>query len=146
MMEPWEVAAREEIRDLVARYNANGDTGRVAQVLELFAPDAVMELGDPGSSTFHRGHDEIKLIFTGAAERWTAEANERKAAPYVRHSTSTLQIDLVDRDHAKGRCYFSVNMAHGLDHWGRYVDEYAVVDGRWRFVHRNVRIDGRHDD
>ena len=146
MMEPWEVAAREEIRDLVARYNANGDTGRVAQVLELFAPDAVMELGDPGSSTFHRGHDEIKLIFTGAQDRWTAEATERKAAPYVRHSVTTHQIDFVDQEHAKGRCYFFVMMAHGLDHWGRYIDEYTVVDGHWRFAHRNVRMDGRHDD
>ena len=32
------------IRDLVARYNANGDSGRFDQVLELFAPDAVMEI------------------------------------------------------------------------------------------------------
>jgi hypothetical protein len=105
-----------------------------------------MELGDPGSSTIHRGHDEIKLIFTGAQERWTSEAGQRGAPPYVRHSVTTHQIDILDRQHAKGRCYFSVIMAHGLDHWGRYIDEYAVVDGRWRFVHRNVRIDGRDDD
>ena len=43
-MELWELTARESIRDLVARYNANGDTGRFPQVLELFAPDAVMEV------------------------------------------------------------------------------------------------------
>ena len=41
-MELWELTARESIRDLVARYNANADTGRFDQVLELFAPDAVM--------------------------------------------------------------------------------------------------------
>ncbi|MCU1485740.1 MAG: hypothetical protein JWN67_2486, partial [Actinomycetia bacterium] len=30
----------------------------------------------------------------------------------------------------------------GLDHWGRYIDEYGVVDGRWVFTRRNVTIDG----
>jgi hypothetical protein len=142
-MEVWEVVARESIRDLVARYNANGDAGRVPQVLELFAPDAVMELGDPGSSTLHSGLDEIALIFTGTKERWTAEATDRGAPPYVRHCVSTHQIDLRDETHATGRCYFFVIMDHGLDHWGRYLDEYAVVDGHWRFTRRTVRVDGR---
>ena len=40
----WELVARESIRDLVARYNANGDSGRFDQVMALFAPDAVMEI------------------------------------------------------------------------------------------------------
>ncbi|HEY1278913.1 MAG TPA: nuclear transport factor 2 family protein [Acidimicrobiales bacterium] len=142
-MEVWEVVARESIRDLVARYNANGDAGRVPQVLELFASDAVMELGDPGSSTLHTGLDEIALIFTGTKERWTAEATDRGAPPYVRHNVSTHQIDVRDESHATGRCYFFVIMDHGLDHWGRYLDEYAVVDGQWRFTRRAVRVDGR---
>ena len=142
-MEVWEVVARESIRDLVARYNANGDAGRVPQVLELFASDAVMELGDPGSSTLHTGHDEIALIFTGTKERWTAEATDRGAPPYVRHCVSTHQIDVRDENHATGRCYFFVIMDHGLDHWGRYLDEFAVVDGRWRVTRRAVRVDGR---
>src|SRR5579864_7356005 len=38
-MEFWELIAREAIRDLVARYNANADTGRFDQVMELFSPD-----------------------------------------------------------------------------------------------------------
>jgi hypothetical protein len=140
-MEAWEVGAREAIRDLVARYNANGDAGRVAQVMELFAPDAVMELGEPGASTLHTGLEEISQIFTGTRERWTAEAGDRGAPPYVRHSVTTHQVDLVDETHAKGRAYFFVIMAHGLDHWGRYIDEYAVVDGRWLFTRRTVRVD-----
>jgi hypothetical protein len=142
-MEPWEAVARESIRDLLARYNANGDAGRVPQVLELFAPDAVMELGDPGSSTVHTGFDEIALIFTSTRERWTGEASGRGAPPYVRHCVATHQIDVRDETHATGRCYFFVIMHHGLDHWGRYLDEYAVVDGEWLFTRRTVRVDGR---
>ena len=42
-MEHWELIARESIRDLAARYNANGDAGRIDQVVELFAEDAVLD-------------------------------------------------------------------------------------------------------
>ena len=33
-------------------------------------------------------------------------------------------------------------MEHGLDHWGRYIDRYGVVDGRWMFTERSVTMDG----
>ena len=132
-----ELVAREEIRDLVARYNANGDAGRYEQVLELFAPDAVMDV----SGTEYRGRDEIATIFSGAASDFSAQEGFR----YVRHATTTHQIDLTGPTSAEGRLYFFVVMAHGLDHWGRYRDRYAVVDGRWRFEHRRVVVDGYHD-
>lgn len=132
-----ELLAREQIRDLVARYNANGDAGRYEQVLELFAPDAVMELPD----ATYRGRDEIRTVFTGAAADFSAQSNFR----YVRHNTSTHQIDLTGPTSAEGRLYFFVIMAHGLDHWGRYRDRYTVVDGQWRFEHRRVFVDGYAD-
>ncbi len=138
-MEIWQVVARESIRDLVARYNANGDTGRFDRVIELFAPDAVMEL--PGRDPErYEGHDEIRTIFTGTSERLSAASTIPR---YLRHCTSTHQIDLVDEDHAVGRCYYFVIMAHGLDHWGRYTDRYERRDGAWKFVHRKVTTDGR---
>jgi hypothetical protein len=137
-MEDWELVAREEIRDLVARYNANGDTGRFAQVLELFAADAVMESG--ADRRIYTGHDEIVQIFTGARDR--ADYGEHPV--YLRHMTATHQIDLLHPSTAKGRCYYLVLTAIGLDHWGRYIDEYKTVDGRWRFARRYVTVDGRH--
>ena len=137
-MELWELTARESIRDLVARYNANGDTGRFDQLLELFAPDAVMETSDEtGAKDVKRGREQIRTIFTGAAGRFGAIPN----FTYLRHSTTTLQIDLIDQTHAKSRCYFSVLMDHGLDHWGRYIDEFKVVDGKWLFSSRKVTTD-----
>jgi hypothetical protein len=140
-MELWEVAARESIRDMVTRYNSNGDTGRFAQVLELFAPDAVMEIGS-GDGDIYRGRDEIETIFTRTKARWSAAAQEREAPGYIRHCVFTHQVDFIDKTHARGRCYFQVLMAHGLDHWGRYLDEYEELDGRWLFVHRRVTTDG----
>ena len=45
-MELWELVARESIRDCIARYNANGDSGRIDEMVEVFAPDGVMETGN----------------------------------------------------------------------------------------------------
>jgi uncharacterized protein (TIGR02246 family) len=132
-MELWELVARESIRDLVARYNANGDAGRIDEVLALFAPDAAMEV----DGEWHHGREGIRSIFAGAAQRFARVPG----FTHLRHSTATLQIDLLDRTHARSRCYFFVLMDHGLDHWGRYVDEFGVADGRWRFTRRRVLID-----
>lgn len=133
-MERWELEARESIRDLVARYNANADSGRFDQVLACFAPDAVMEL----DGTAYRGHDEIRSIFTGAA----AMARRGPGPVIVRHHTSTLQIDVAGPREASSRCYYQVLSARGLDHWGRYLDDYRMIDGRWCFWRRREFLDG----
>ena len=44
-MEPADLLAREAIRDLVARYNAYGDSGLLDRMLAC-SPDAVLEVGD----------------------------------------------------------------------------------------------------
>jgi hypothetical protein len=138
-----DLLAREGIRDLVARYNSYGDTGRFEPLFELFAEDAVMEIGDVGGErTVYEGRENVKRIFAGAQERIRAQA-ATSGPTYIRHFTATHQIDLVDADHASGRCYFAVIMDTGLDHWGRYIDRYVRIDGDWRFEHRRVHIDGR---
>ncbi len=134
-MELWEVVARESIRDLVTRYNSNGDAGRFEQLMELFAPDAVMELTD----AIHSGKDEIFSIFTGTKDR----IRGREVPSYVRHFGATHQIDLVDQSNASGRLYFAVISSIGLDHWGRYIDTYRTIDGEWKFAHRRVIVDGQ---
>ncbi|MFZ9083735.1 MAG: nuclear transport factor 2 family protein [Ilumatobacteraceae bacterium] len=126
--------AREQIRDLVARYNANGDTGRFAQVRALFADDAVMRI-EPDQE--FAGIEAIMTIFTGATSD-TASSN----LTHVRHFTSTHQIDFDDASHATGRLYFAVLTDVGLDHWGRYVDRYVRSANGWLFAHRSVSVDG----
>jgi hypothetical protein len=79
-------------------------------------------------------------VFTRVPGRTsTATASNRPA--FLRHCTATHQIDLIDETRASGRCYFFVLTAVGLDHWGRYLDEYRVVDGEWRFARRRVLPD-----
>ena len=134
-MEHWELVARESIRDLVARYNANGDAGRNDEVLALFTPDAVMEL--PGRTL--RGVNEIRSLFEEAGDR-TGEGAGR-AARFIRHFTATLQIDLESPEAARSRAYYLVVTDQGPDHWGRYVDRYERQGGVWRFAHRKVTVD-----
>jgi ketosteroid isomerase-like protein len=139
-MEHWELSARESIRDLVARYNANGDSGRFDPMLALFAEDATMELPDQVC----RGRGEIRAFLEGIA-RGTGRGHGARAA-FIRHFTATHQIDLVDEASAVGRAYYQVLTDRGLDHWGRYVDEYRRVAGRWLIYSRKVTVDGAVPD
>ncbi len=132
-MESWEVAAREGIRDLVARYNSYGDAGRIDQQVALFAPDAVLEIvGQPVC----RGPEEIRSLFSSAM-------GSGAEIQLIRHHVSTHQIDFESRDQATGRSYFAVYTEAGLDHWGRYLDAYRVIDGAWRFGARKVEVEGQ---
>ncbi|MGI9590397.1 MAG: nuclear transport factor 2 family protein [Myxococcota bacterium] len=133
-MELWELEARESIRDLVARYNANGDAGRFDPMLALFAEDAVLELPDGRIE----GREAIRSCFEGVARG----GEGRPPVRLLRHHTATLQIDVDSPDAARGRCYFQVFTENGLDHWGRYVDDYRRVAGRWLFACRRVTLDG----
>jgi ketosteroid isomerase-like protein len=136
-----ELIAREAIRDLVARYNANADAGRFAQVVELFTDDAVIELPDERIE----GRAAIDAMFRDVRSQVTA-ATPTGTTPYLRHFTGTLQIDVDGGDRAASRCYFQVLMPSGLDHWGRYVDDFVQVDGQWRIARRRVSVDGRRPD
>jgi 3-phenylpropionate/cinnamic acid dioxygenase small subunit len=142
-----ELLAREAIRDLVARYNSYGDAGKFDLLWPLFTEDALMDVGPArGDRRTHTGIEDVKQIFLGARGR-VHEEGERAATTYIRHFTATHQIDLVDADHATGRCYFAVIIGNavepgGVDHWGRYIDEYVRVDGAWKFSRRRVYVDG----
>ena len=139
-MDHWELVARESIRDLVARYNANGDSGRFGPMLELFAEEATMELPD----RVCRGRDEIRSFLAGVASG--TGRGKAARAHFIRHFTATLQIDVLNEDQAAGRAYFQVLTERGLDHWGRYVDEYRRFGSRWLIFRRTVSVDGAVPD
>ena len=134
-MEGWELCARESIRDLVARYNANGDAGRFDPMLALFTEDARLVVPERRLE----GRAAIRAFFEEVARG----SPERPPPGPLRHFTATLQIDLEDEAHARGRCYYQVLTGRGLDHWGRYVDRYRREADRWLFAERVVHVDGR---
>lgn len=118
----------EAIRDVVARYNLYGDSGRFDQLLALFSEDATVVT----DRATYAGRDAIRGLFETAAG---------PAPEEVRHFTATHVIE-VDGDLASSRCYFQVLTSSGLDHWGRYRDQLTRIDGRWLFTRREVRVDG----
>jgi ketosteroid isomerase-like protein len=122
------VTDEEAIRDVVARYNLYGDSGRFDELLSLFSDDATL-VTDEAS---YDGLAQIRGLFETAA----GPLPER-----IRHFTGTFVVE-VDGDRGTSRCYFQVLTAAGLDHWGRYRDELVRVDGRWLFSRREVRVDG----
>ena len=118
----------EAIRDVIARYNLHGDSGRLDELLGLFTEDAILVT----DQATYNGRLQIRGLF----ETVTGPAPER-----IRHFTATHVID-VDGDRARVQCYFQVLTSSGLDHWGRYRDELTRADGRWLFTRREVRVDG----
>jgi len=134
-MDTWELATREALRELVARYAHAADSGRFEEVAAAFAPNGVLETPD---RVEHRGREAIRS-FLGGTKRDLAAATE---IPVIRHHVSNLQLDIVDAASAAGAAYFFVVTQRGPDHWGRYRDRYVCLDGAWLFAHRRVRLDG----
>lgn len=134
-----ELAAREAVRDLVARYTWAGDRGRSAELAGLFRADGVLDVGAHGGRWEGRSAIEAELDAVAARVAATGIA----PGP-VRHHVSSLVIDLASPTEATASSYFLVLTAIGVDHWGRYRDELAAdpADGAWRFVERRVRVDG----
>jgi 3-phenylpropionate/cinnamic acid dioxygenase small subunit len=134
MLQVPDLLAREAIRDLVVRYNSYGDSGLFDRVLGLFTSDAVLDI----DGAAYEGLDEIRRVFSSVRAHTSGSAGR---PAYLRHCVATHQIDLVDGDTAAGRCYFFVLTHVGLDHWGRYLDDYRLVNGDWCFARRRVRTD-----
>ena len=143
-MELWEIDAHLQIRNLAATYNANGDSGRFDAMVQAFAPDGVLEAGGGR----HEGRDAIIRFLTGVADGPAPDTAPPSASTastgrsYVRHMVATQKIDLQSPERATGYAYYQVLTAIGLDHWGRYFDEYVNVDGTWLIAHRRATTDG----
>jgi hypothetical protein len=150
-MEIWELLARECIRDTIVRYNSNGDAARWDELEVLFASDAVMDI----DGQIYEGRPAIMAMFRAVQvsadddaipgtqdspttmTEWLARGNK----PFLRHFTATTQIDVQSETRATARSYYCVLTVHGLDHWGRYIDDFTLIDGRWVFARRQHRLD-----
>ena len=134
-MESWELEAREQIRDTIARYAHCVDGGRFDDLVALFGPNGVLEVdGEPA----HRGRDAIRALVTGTGRDIAAGTG----ASRIRHHVSNVLIEPEPPDRARARCYFLAVTDRGVDHWGRYRDELVQTGDGWRFAHRSVRTDG----
>lgn len=136
-MEIWELVAREQIRDTLARYNWSGDAGRVDDLAATFCVDGLLEIR--GSRSL-RGRSEIAGFLRGvtADVATTGGANNK---PVVRHILSNVLFTELTAQQAHVRSYFTVVTRVGLDHFGRYRDVLVPAEGTWLIKQRTVSTD-----
>jgi len=134
-VETWELVAREQIRDTLARYNWSGDAGRLDGLAETFCADGVLEIR--GLEPL-RGRSEI-VAFLGGVTGNVARSAPIK--PIVRHNIANALFTGLTPDEAHVSSYFTVVTHIGLDHFGRYRDVFVPDGDTWLIKHRTVSTD-----
>jgi hypothetical protein len=136
-MELWELAARERIRDTLARYNWSGDALRLDELAETFCEEGELELR--GSEPVRGRAAIVDLLGVVSEPNTTAQASGAKRI--VRHNVTNIRFTDVRPDEARVACYFTVFTEIGLDHYGRYRDVFVPVGDDWLIRHRFVSTD-----
>ena len=134
-MEIWELVAREQIRDTLARYNWAGDAGRLDDLAETFCADGVLELR--GFEPL-RGRAEIVAFLGGVTGNIAASVDVK---PIVRHNVANVSFTGLTPEQAHVSSYFTVVTHVGLDHVGRYRDILVPDADTWLIKHRKVSTD-----
>jgi hypothetical protein len=134
-MEMWELVAREQIRDTLARYNWSGDAGRLDGLSETFCADGVLELR--GAEPL-RGRSEIMAFLGGVTGKIAVNSDVK---PVVRHNVANIAFTSLAPDEAQVSCYFTVVTHIGLDHFGRYRDTFVPDGDTWLIKLRKVSTD-----
>jgi hypothetical protein len=137
-MEIWELAARERIRDTLARYNWSGDALRLDELAQTFCEDGELELR--GAQPV-RGREAIVEFLGGTVASPNAVAEASSVKRIVRHNVTNIRFTDVTPEQARVACYFTVVTEIGLDHYGRYRDVFAPVGDDWLIRHRFVSTD-----
>lgn len=137
-MELWELAARERIRDTLARYNWSGDALRLDELAETFCEDGELELR--GSEPV-RGRAAIVALLGGVVTGPSTVAAATGVKRIVRHNVANTRFTDVTPQQVRVACYFTVFTEIGVDHYGRYRDVFVPVGDDWLIRHRFVSTD-----
>ena len=119
-----ELADKDEIRELTARYCFAVADGDADTLVGLFCPDGVFRLLDRE----YRGTEGLRKLYEGAAGGTSPK-------PFIQN-----HVIVVNGDSAEGRCAVEIRMVqHGEAYTvaGHYADVYRRTDGRWRFASRD---------
>ena len=128
-MDPNDLVAIEEIRQLKARYFRLMDTKRWDEWAEVFTTDARMEI--PESGTVLEGRDEI-----------VARVASIIGPAVTVHHGHTPEIEVLGADAARGTWAMAdlvtwtsaAGEPRGFQGYGHYHETYRREDGRWRIA------------
>ena len=131
-MDLWELAARERIRDTLARYSWSGDSQRLDEFAQAFCEDGELQLRgrDPV-----RGRAAIVEFLSGVGATGSGDTR------LVRHHVTNIRFLDITPQHALVASYFTVFTEVGLDHHGRYRDTFVAADDQWLIRHRFISTD-----
>jgi hypothetical protein len=123
---------REAIRDTVARYYDAIWRSDIDAIVRLFAVDGTIQVGNgPLAGNAPVGHEQLHAFYVAGIEKMTPRPFEHNHV-----------VDLLDENHAGGRCY--VELLSSVDYsWiGAviYIDEYVKVGDTWKFQRREARM------
>jgi uncharacterized protein (TIGR02246 family) len=128
-----EVAAREAIRDLSARYCDCIWRNDLDGLVSLFTEDGTFVVEGLEVEAISHGRAQLRKVY----EKAIAEMNPRLFI----HSHV---VDLLGGNRATGRCYAEVYSAKlGMQRvgLGYYEDEYAKVGEKWKLASRRYFLD-----
>jgi hypothetical protein len=100
--------------------------------VNLFTEDGSFSTDDPSLPGAQGQEGLRKMISSGL--------DEMKPRPFIHNHV----IELLDSNQAKGTCYVEVHMNRAGKKWemkGWYNDEYAKIDGEWKFKSRRITTD-----
>jgi SnoaL-like domain len=132
-----ELNDREALRDLRYRYHEYINEGRFAEIVDLFAEDGELEFGPLGKA---EGRYQIKVFFANLGPSASPPASAR--GPHFTFVKQYIHNHIVEihGDWAKGFSYLEAKPVIDGEAYlvsGKYSDEYARLDGQWRFTSMN---------
>lgn len=126
-----EIQAQIEIRNLLAACTQAGDARKADSYADSFALNGILHLG-----TKIEGREAIRSWMTAPS---VIPQPKSPSPGFVSHHLTTSHIDITSPESAKGRTYWLVVTATGLDHSGYYDDLFIRQEGRWLIEYRKPR-------
>ncbi|MFT5391821.1 MAG: ketosteroid isomerase-like protein [Gammaproteobacteria bacterium] len=116
--------AKDEIKELTARYCHAVVDGDVDTILSLFCHDGAFRMRKKGV----KGHDELR-------EFYGAGVGAQTHKPFIQNNV----VELEGEDRATGRCSVEIRIVQDGEAYtcaGHYFDTFRKEQGKWRFEDR----------
>ena len=124
-----ELADREEIKELTARYCWHVARGEGGAVVDLFTDDGVLAFGGDSPREV-RGRPALEEFYRRSVHR------PEDAVPFIHNHIIEL-----NGESAQGTCTIDarfIQNGESVIAAGWYADKYRRVEGKWRFAERRI--------